>query len=93
MDGWEKFNEASLPEKDSSKHGRYYWCSYISKYISWKIQAWFYLFFSSPGLGWEGPRKKIEIKLDWLTDTDMLLMVGNIIRGYMPCYLSICKSW
>ena len=45
-------------------------------------------FHSAPGLSWEAALKKIKIKLDLLTDIDMLLMVEKGTRGGM-CH-SIC---
>ena len=38
-------------------------------------------FFSAPGLAWQAALKKTKVRLDLLTDTDMLLMVGKGIRG------------
>ena len=38
-------------------------------------------FLSAPGLAWEACLKKAEVKLELLTDVDMLLMVGKGIRG------------
>ena len=38
-------------------------------------------FLSAPGLAWEAALKKTEVKLELLTDTDMLLMVEKAIRG------------
>ena len=32
-------------------------------------------FLSVPGLAWQAALKKTKVKLDFLTDTDMLLMV------------------
>ena len=43
-------------------------------------------FLSAPGLSWQATFKKIKVKLDLLTDIDMLLMVGKGIRG------GICSS-
>ena len=37
-------------------------------------------FFSAPGLAWQAALKKTEVKLELLTDTDMLLMVEKGIR-------------
>ena len=36
---------------------------------------------SAPGLAWQAALKKIKIKLNLLTDIDMLLMVEKVIRG------------
>ena len=39
-------------------------------------------FFSAPGLAWQADFKKIKVKLDLLTDIDILVMVeNNIIDG------------
>ena len=38
-------------------------------------------FLSVPGLAWRATLKKTKVKLDLLTDTAMLLMVENSIRG------------
>ena len=38
-------------------------------------------FLSAPGLAWQGCLKKAEVKLELLTDVDMLLMVEKGIRG------------
>ena len=38
-------------------------------------------FLSAPGLARQACLKKTEVKLEWLTDVDMLLMVEKGIRG------------
>ena len=38
-------------------------------------------FLSAPGLVWQAALKKTEVKLELLTDIDMLLMVEKGIRG------------
>ena len=43
-------------------------------------------FYSAPGLAWQACLKKTEVKLELLTDIDMLLMVRKGIRG------GICQS-
>ena len=43
-------------------------------------------FLSAPGLAWQAALKKTKVKLDLLTDIDMLLMVQKGISG------GICHS-
>ena len=43
-------------------------------------------FLSAPGLAWQAALKNWKVKLDLLTDIDMLLMVEKCIRG------GICHS-
>ena len=43
-------------------------------------------FVSAPGLAWQAALKKTKLKLDLLTDIDMLLMVEKGMRG------GICHS-
>ena len=38
-------------------------------------------FLSAPGLAWQSPLEKTNLKLDLLTDIDLLLMVEKSIRG------------
>ena len=38
-------------------------------------------FLSAPGLAWQAASKKVEVKLELLTDIDILLMVEKAIRG------------
>ena len=38
-------------------------------------------FLSAPGLAWQACLKKTKVKLELLTNIDMLLMVGKGIRG------------
>ena len=44
-------------------------------------------FLSAPGFAWPAALKKTKVKLDLLTDIDMLLMVEKGIRG------RICHSF
>ena len=38
-------------------------------------------FLSAPGLAWQAASKDTEVKLELLTDTDVLLIVEKEIRG------------
>ena len=50
-------------------------------------------FLSAPGLAWQAALKKTKVKLDLLTDIDVLLMVEKRYkRRNMSHYLLICKS-
>ena len=126
MDDWEKFNEASLPEKeDFYSHlnmediidADYAYAKRVCKdfdiknlgeYHDLYVQSNAVLladvfenfrnmclnicehdpakFLSAPGLAWQVALKKAKVKLDLLTDIDMLLMVEKGIRG------GICHS-
>ena len=46
-------------------------------------------FLSAPGLAWQAALKETKVKLDLLTDLDMLLMVEKGVRGgiYNSVYL------
>ena len=46
-------------------------------------------FLSAPGLAWQACLKRTEIKLELITDVDMLLMVEKEIRGGI--YHAICR--
>ena len=46
----------------------------------------------TPGLAWQAALKKTKVKLDFLTDTDILLMVEKDIRSGILFYLPICAS-
>ena len=43
-------------------------------------------FLSAPGLAWQAALKKTKVKLDLLTDIDMLIMVEKGIRGVTLCH-------
>ena len=47
----------------------------------WNIWNWSAHFLSPPGLAWQACLKKAGVKLELLTDIDMLLMVEKWIRG------------
>ena len=50
-------------------------------------------FLAASGLAWKEVLKKAKVKLDLLTNADMLLMLEKSIRDWnMSCYSSICKS-
>ena len=40
-----------------------------------------FIFFSKPGLAWQADLKKTKVKLDLLTDIDIVLMVDKCIIG------------
>ena len=48
-------------------------------------------FLSVPGLTWQITMKKFKVKLDLLTDIDILLMVGKSIRGGI-CHSIYCYA-
>ena len=51
-------------------------------------------YLSAPGLSWQAALKQTEVKLDLLTDIDMLLTGEKGIRGgNVSLYLSICKIY
>ncbi|XP_025016199.1 uncharacterized protein LOC107360164 [Tetranychus urticae] len=45
-------------------------------------------YFSTPGLTWDAALKFTGMKLDLLTDIDMILMIENAIRGGISCVMS-----
>ena len=126
MDNWERFNETSLPNKESFysnlnmeniddidyRHGNNVFKRFklknLGEYHNLYVQSNTLLladvfenfrntcfkvyeldpahFLSFPGLAWQACLKKTSIKLELLTDYDMLLMVEERIRG------GICHS-
>ena len=126
MDNWERFNETSLPNKESFysnlnmeniddidyRHGNNVFKRFklknLGEYHNLYVQSDTLLladvfedfrnaclkvyeldpahFLSLPGLAWQACLKKTSIKLELLTDYDMLLMVEEGIRG------GICHS-
>ena len=126
MDNWEKFDETSLPTKESFysslnmeniddidyRHGNNVFERFklkdLGEYHDLYVQSATLLlaavfenfrntcievyeldpahFLSLPGLAWQACLKKTNIKLELLTDYDMLLMVEEGIRG------GICHS-
>ena len=126
MDNWERFNETSLPNKESFysnlnmqniddidyRHGnnifKIFELKNLGEYHDLYVQSDTLLladvfenfrnkclevyeldpahFLSLPGLAWQACLKKTNVKLELLTDYDMLLMVEEGIRG------GICHS-
>ena len=126
MDNWERFNETSLPNKESFysnlnmeniedidyRHGNNVFKRFklknLGEYHDLYVQSDTLLladvfgnfrntclkvyeldpahFLSLPGLAWQACLKKTNVKLELLTDYDMLLMVEEGIRG------GICHS-
>ena len=120
MDNWERFDETSLPNKESFysslkmenidnidyRHGnnvlKRFKLKNLGEYHDLYVQSdtlllsdvfenfrnmcievyeFPALFLSLPGLAWQACLKKTNIKLELLTDYDMLLMVEERIRG------------
>ena len=121
MDNWERFNEMSLPSKESFysninmeniddidyRHGNNIFKRFklknLGEYHDLYVQSDTLLladvfenfrnkclevyeldpapFLSLPGLAWQACLKKTNVKLELLTDYDMLLMVEEGIRG------------
>ena len=126
MDNWERFDETSLPDKESFysslhmeniddidyRHGnnvfKIFKLKNLGEYHDLNVQSDTLLladvlenfrnmcikvyeldpvhFLSLPGLAWQACLKKTNVKLELLTDYDMLLMVEEGIRG------GICHS-
>ena len=49
-------------------------------------------FLSAPGLAWQAALKKTKVKLDLLTDIDVINGRKRFKRRNTSLYLSICKS-
>ena len=121
MDSWQRFDEASLPDKEAFysnlnmeditdvdyRHEKTVFQYLINKnlgdYHDLYVQSDTLLladvfenfrnmcikvywidpahFLSAPGLAWQASSKKTEVKLELLSDVDMLLMVEKGIRG------------
>ena len=119
MDNWERFNDTSLPNKESfysnlnmeniddidCRHGNNVFkrLKHLGEYHDLYVQSDALLladvfenfrntclkvyeldpahFLSLPGLAWQACLKKMSIKLELLTDYDILLMVEEGIRG------------
>ena len=121
MDSWEKFNEITLPDKESfyselNKEGitdedytlaQKVWDIFkiknLVEYHDLYVQSDILLladvfknfrdkfigiyeldpahFLSAPALAWQACLKKTQVKLELLTDNDVLMMVENGIRG------------
>ena len=99
MDNWERFDETSLPDKESFysslnmeniddieyRHGnnvfkKTLFENFRNMYIKvYELDPAHFL--SLPGLAWQAYLKKTNVKLELLTDYDMLLMVEEGIRG------------
>ena len=50
-------------------------------------------FLSAPGLAWQAALKKSKVKLDFLTDIEMLLMVEKSITTNVSLYLYISETY
>ena len=123
MDSWERFNEESLPDKESFyselnkeditneeyEHAQKVWDVFeiksLGEYHDLYVQSDTSLladvfenfrdkcieiyeldpahFLSAPGLSWQACLKKTGVKLELLTDKDMLLMYEEGTRGGM----------
>ena len=95
MDNWERFDETSLPKKESFYSNlnmeniddidyRLLIINFRNTCIKvYELDPAHFL--SLPGLTWQVCLKKTNIKLELLTDYDMLLMVEEGIRGGI-CY-------
>ena len=132
MDSWERFNETSLPPKESFYselnledisdkdylHAQKVWDVFeirnLGEYHDLYVQTDTSLladvfekikdkcidiygldpsyFLSAPGLAWQACLKKTKVKLDLLTNIDMVLMVEKGTRGGMCQYIGMLKQ-
>ena len=132
MDSWEKFDETSLPPKESFYselnledisdkdylHAQKVWDVFeirnLGEYHDLYVQTDTSLladvfekikdkcidiygldpsyFLSAPGLAWQACLKKTKVKLDLLTNIDMVLMVEKGTRGGMCQYIGMLKQ-
>ena len=61
--------------------------------MSWNIQLYPAKFLLVPGLAWQPALEKTKVKLDYLTDIDMLLIVEKGIRwGICHCIYRYAKA-
>ena len=62
------------------------WCFWkLQKNLFKNLSSRSYKIFLAPGLAWQAPLKKAEVKLELLTDIDMVLMVEKgITAGICP---------
>ena len=92
MEDSEKLNETSLPEKkDFYNHlnmedvtDTLFLAHVFESYRNMHLEIYELdpaKFFLAPGLAWQAASKKIKVKLDLLTDIDILLMVEKGLRG------------
>ena len=132
MDSWGRFNETSLPPKESFYselnledisdkdylHAQKVWDVFeirnLGEYHDLYVQTDTSLladvfekikdkcidiygldpsyFLSAPGLAWQACLKKTKVKLDLLTNIDMVLMVEKGTRGGMCQYIGMLKQ-
>ena len=62
-----------------------WWIWEVWKYVSWNIRTWSCKFLSALGLAWPAALKKTKVKLDLLTDVNVLLMVEKSARVEKCC--------
>ena len=83
MDNWEKFNQTTLPEKEEYYSSLNMEQITDADYIHGKTAK----ILLTPGLAWQTALKKTEIKLELLTDSDMV--EKGINGGYIYIYIYI----